>query len=117
MNTLEYQPNTNKIGVKDFIIGLPFLCNPDLIVQFLFQGLRNTYRNLITSGNEKEEVLASLERIPDGLERDVARFINNAVDIISNKKRRKIDKKVSAKPHLHIVSAIITAENVFTRIK
>lgn len=117
-NKLKHQPNTNKIGVTDFIIGLPFLCNPDLIAQFLFQGLiRNAYTNLINGGNERDEVLACLENIPDGMEREVAGFINNAIDVMSKKKRRNIDTKISAKPHLHIVSAIKTAENVFTRRK
>lgn len=117
-NKLKHQPNKNKIGVKDFIIGLPFLCNPALIVQFLYQGLiRETYINLINNGNEREEVLASLEHIPDGLEREVGGFINNAVEIMGNKKRRSMDTKISAKPHLHIAAAIKTAENVFTRTK
>ncbi len=113
----EQQTNSNKnTGVIDLIIGLPFLCNPNLIADFLFAQLRQTYLNLLSGSNERDEVLNCLNAIPDGCEREVAGFINNAVDIMGKKKkRRSLDEKVSTKPHLHMVSAIKIAKNVFTR--
>lgn len=103
-------------GIKDLVIGLPFLCNPNLITDFLLARLRQTYLSLLSSSNERDEVLSYLEQIPDGLERDVASFINKATEIMGKHgKRRRIGEKIHNKPHLKMVHAIRTAKNVFTR--
>lgn len=120
MNRYEKSQNPGKNELINLAIGLPFLCNPDLIADFLLCNLKNIYRDLIRNGNERDDVLATLGEIPDGLERDVARFINNAVDVMERtgkRKRRSLDDKISGKPHHYIVEAIETAGNVFTRGK
>src|SRR3989344_728638 len=103
-------------GFAGIAIGLAFACNTKLVKDFLEPNLRPMFDNLLKTSSEKEEVAANLELIPDGKEQDVAHFINRLVKQFKPKRRYLQDKK-SAKPHLAIVEAIQTAAHVLTRTK
>ncbi len=106
----------NKTNFLNLLVGIPFLCDANLIGDYIEHSVKQVYKNLISNGSEKKEVLEILDRIPDGKEREVASFINNTVDVMNSgrRKRRMLGHKVNAKPHLHIVQAIRSMRNLYS---
>ncbi len=111
----KYIPNLLKLGILGSLaVGLTLLCHPDEIRRHLEGGLRNTFDNLLRNSNEREDAWHYVRQIPDGKGQDAAGMVNAATRYAPTK-RRYMNEKVTAKPHLAVLDGLRAAASIFRR--
>ncbi len=111
----KYIPNLLKLGLLGSLaVGLTLFCHPDEIRRHLEVGLKNTYDNLLRNSNERQEAMQYVRQIPDGMGQDAAGMVNAATRY-APKKRRYMNERVTAKPHLAVLVGLRAAASIFRR--